>query len=76
MKITIKKDSPHISDEERDLIRESAIPVESDPEEFKRHMLACKEVIIPEEIAKQIEAKGLTVDEVVSMLLKAAGAQQ
>lgn len=74
MKVTIDKNIPDLTEEEKEAYRDAAIPaVESNPEEFKRQMLGAKEVIMSPEVAKQLEEMGMTPDDIVAMLLKQSG---
>lgn len=74
MKVTIDKNIPDLTEEEKEAYRDAAIPdVESDPAEFKRQMMGAKEVILSPEVAKQLEEMGMTPDELVAMLLKQSG---
>lgn len=74
MKVTIDKTIPDLTDEEKQEIRDAAIPdAEDHPEEFKKQMTGVKEVILSPEVAKQLEEMGMTPDELVAMLLKQSG---
>ena len=76
MEIKIDPSIPALSEKEKAEIKARSKSAESDPEEFKRQVLGCHTVVMSPEVLEQIKAMGLTPDEVVADLLKAAGAQQ
>jgi hypothetical protein len=74
MKIVIDKDAPDLTEAEIEEIKERDIPViEQNPEEFRRQMEGVDTVVIPEQVRKQLEEAGMTPDDIVAMLLRAAG---
>ncbi len=75
MKVIIDKTPLSLSeDEQQELFDDVFVrEVEGHEEEFKREMEGVHTVIIPEEVKQQMEAVGLSVDFVVSQILKKAG---
>lgn len=74
MKVTVDPNIPELTPEEREELRNAEImKVEDDPAEFKKQMTGVREVIMSPEVAKQLADAGLTPDDLVAQLLKAAG---
>lgn len=71
MKIKIDKTMPELTDDE---IKELKKDIkEATPEEFRKSMLGTKEVILSPQVARQLKELGMTADEMVAMMIKAAG---
>jgi hypothetical protein len=74
VKITIDKSIPDMTAEEIAEITDADIPaVEDNPDEFKRQMAEVQEVVITDQVRRQLEEAGISPDELVAELLKQAG---
>ena len=49
---------------------------EASPEEFRDHILGCKEVVMSQQVMDFLKREGVTPDDLVAMLLKSANATQ
>lgn len=76
VKVTIDKNAPFLTEEEEEELRARAKSAEADPEGFKKALLGAKEIIITPQVEAQLKEMGLTVDELVAMMLKSGGAAQ
>lgn len=72
VKVTIDEDdSEPLSDEERDEIEAvAARNVADHPEEFQKSMDGVKEVIIPRRVVNDMKRAGVSVEDLVSMILR------
>lgn len=76
MKVTIDPTMKDLTPEEAQELIDQSKSVEDHPEEAKAAVLQAKDVVFSPQVLKQMEEMGITPDELVAMLLKAAGASQ
>ena len=74
MKVIVDKTIPDLSDEEIEEIKDGSLPsVEEDMEGFKEAMSGVDTVVLSPQIERELEAMGMTKDELIAMIMEKAG---